>query len=162
MIKEIRLTHEIARSNAINLIRQLPVDSEHPLRVIIDEDKRSNAQNRLMWAMMADLSNQVIWCGKKHPRETWKTLVGFQALKEIAAEDKKEFNADYVQSLDKSTLLSIDVSTRNMIDSFINEMGLDDDERRKFFKLAMMHNITIKVEKLFNNMTCGELGKVSG
>jgi len=114
MIKEIRLTHEIARSNAINLIRQLPVDSEHPLRVIIDEDKRSNAQNRLMWAMMADLSNQVIWCGKKHPRETWKTLVGFQALKEIAAEDKKEFNADYVQSLDKSTLLSIDVSTSNM------------------------------------------------
>lgn len=48
MIKEFRLTHELARTTAINVINQLPVDSEHPLRIVIDEDKRSLAQNRMM------------------------------------------------------------------------------------------------------------------
>lgn len=114
MIKEIRLTHEVARNTAINFINQLPVDSKCPLRIVIDEEKRSNRQNSLMWAMMTDLSNQVDWCGKKHPKETWKTLVGYQALKEIANDDGEEFNADYIQSLDKSTLLSVDVSTSKM------------------------------------------------
>ena len=114
VIKEFRLTHELARNIAIAVINQLPVDSEHPLRIVIDEEKRSNRQNSLMWAMMTDLSNQVNWCGKKRPKETWKTLVGFQALKEIAEDDGKEFTAEYIQSLDKSTLLSVDVSTSKM------------------------------------------------
>lgn len=114
MIKEIRLTHEIARNNAINLIKQLPVDGKKPLVVKVGNEKRSNLQNSLMWAMMTDLSNQVVWCGKKRPKETWKTLVGYQALKEIAEDDEKEFSAEYIQSLDKSTLLSVDISTSQM------------------------------------------------
>jgi len=75
MIKEIRLTHEIARNNAINLIKQLPVDSDHPLRVIVDEDKRSNAQNRMMWAVLGDIAKQVTWNNEKLTAEEWKHLI---------------------------------------------------------------------------------------
>jgi len=75
MIKEIRLTHEIARNNAINLIKQLPVDSDHPLRVIVDEDKRSNAQNRMMWAVLNDIAKQVTWNNEKLTSEEWKHLI---------------------------------------------------------------------------------------
>lgn len=75
MIKEIRLTHESAREFAINIISQLPVDSEHPLRIVIDEDKRSSAQNRMMWAVLNDIAKQVNWNGEQLTAEEWKHLI---------------------------------------------------------------------------------------
>lgn len=75
MIKEIRLTHELARNFAISIIDQLPVDSEHPLRIVIDEDKRSLAQNRMMWAVLNDIAKQVNWNGERLTAEEWKHLI---------------------------------------------------------------------------------------
>lgn len=75
MIKEIRLTHELARNFAISIIGQLPVDSEHPLRIVIDEDKRSLAQNRMMWAVLNDIAKQVNWNGERLTAEEWKHLI---------------------------------------------------------------------------------------
>ena len=75
VIKEFRLTHELARTTAINVINQLPVDSEHPLRIVIDEDKRSLAQNRMMWAVLNDIAKQVNWNGEQLTAEEWKHLI---------------------------------------------------------------------------------------
>lgn len=75
MLKEIRLTHESARNLAINVISQLPVDSEHPLRIVIDEDKRTLAQNRMMWAVLNDIAKQVSWNGEQLTAEEWKHLI---------------------------------------------------------------------------------------
>ena len=75
MIKEIRLTHEVARNTAINFINQLPVDSKYPLRIVIDEDKRTLAQNRMMWAVLNDIAKQVKWDGEKLTAEEWKHLI---------------------------------------------------------------------------------------
>lgn len=75
MIKEIRLTHELARNFAISIIGQLPVDSEHPLRIVIDEDKRSLAQNRMMWAVLNDIAKQVNWNGEWLTAKEWKHLI---------------------------------------------------------------------------------------
>lgn len=75
MIKEIRLTHEVARNTAINFINQLPVDSEHPLIIVIDEEKRTLAQNRMMWAVLNDIAKQVEWNGEKLTAEEWKHLI---------------------------------------------------------------------------------------
>jgi riboflavin biosynthesis pyrimidine reductase len=58
MIKEYRLTHESARNNAINLIKQLPLDKERPLRIIIDEDNRTSAQNRLIKDQLSKIDNK--------------------------------------------------------------------------------------------------------
>ena len=75
MIKEFRLTHELARTTAIDVISQLPVDSEHPLRIVIDEDKRTLAQNRMMWAVLNDIAKQVNWNGEQLTAEEWKYLI---------------------------------------------------------------------------------------
>ena len=75
MIKEFRLTHELARTTAINVINQLPVDSEHPLRIVIDEDNRTLAQNRMMWAVLNDIAKQVNWNGEQLTAEEWKHLI---------------------------------------------------------------------------------------
>lgn len=75
MIKEIRLTHEVARNTAINFINQLPVDSKYPLRIVIDEEKRTLAQNRMMWAVLNDIAKQVEWNGEKLTAEEWKHLI---------------------------------------------------------------------------------------
>ncbi|WP_294952235.1 recombination protein NinB [uncultured Gilliamella sp.] len=75
MIKEIRLIHEVARNTAINFINQLPVDSKYPLRIVIDEEKRTLAQNRMMWAVLNDIAKQVEWNGEKLTAEEWKHLI---------------------------------------------------------------------------------------
>ncbi|WP_085165766.1 recombination protein NinB [Gilliamella bombi] len=75
MAKEIRLTHELARATAINVISQLPVNSERPLRIVIDEDNRTLAQNRMMWAVLNDIAKQVEWNGEKLTAEEWKHLI---------------------------------------------------------------------------------------
>lgn len=75
VIKEFRLTHELARTTAINVINQLPVDSERPLRIVIDEDNRTLAQNRMMWAVLNDIAKQVEWNGEKLTAEEWKHLI---------------------------------------------------------------------------------------
>src|SRR5699024_8921004 len=75
VIKEYRLVNERVKENAINSIRALQVDSENPLRLIIDEDKRSNAQNRKMWAVLSDIADQVVWMNEKLKPEEWKHLI---------------------------------------------------------------------------------------
>lgn len=45
-----------------------------PVRVILTriEEKRSDSQNRKLWPMLNDLSEQVTWYGYKLTREEWK------------------------------------------------------------------------------------------
>lgn len=75
MTKEFRLVSNSVKQNAINFISQLQIEAEHPLRVVIDEDKRSSAQNRMMWAVLNDIANQVTWCDEKLTSEEWKILI---------------------------------------------------------------------------------------
>ena len=38
-------------------------------------DSRSDAQNRLMWSCLTDLSTQVLWFGKRLTPEGWKDFI---------------------------------------------------------------------------------------
>lgn len=58
--------------NCIATIQHLPASPEKPLQVTIQEDTRSLAQNRMLWACLRDVSEQVIWYGKKLDSESWK------------------------------------------------------------------------------------------
>ena len=60
------------RQNCIATIQHLPASPEKPLQVTIQEDTRSLAQNRMLWACLRDVSSQVIWYGKKLDSESWK------------------------------------------------------------------------------------------
>lgn len=54
------LRNEAIRNNAIDAILSLSIDDKSPHEVHIKEPKRSNPQNRLMWALLQDVSRQVL------------------------------------------------------------------------------------------------------
>ncbi len=47
-----------------------------PVRVILTriEEKRTDSQNRLLWAILRDVSEQVVWYGKKLGSDDWKQV----------------------------------------------------------------------------------------
>lgn len=69
-----QLIDEQRRSNAINFIKQLPVDADKPLVIEIKERTRSLDQNAKLWACLTDISNQVIWYEKKLSPTDWKHI----------------------------------------------------------------------------------------
>lgn len=48
--------------------------SDTRLTLEIHPEKRSDAQNRRLWAMLADISAQVDWYGQKLTSEEWKDV----------------------------------------------------------------------------------------
>ena len=40
-----------------------------------DDQKRSNDQNRLLWKLLTDISQQVVYMERKHSPEVWKDLI---------------------------------------------------------------------------------------
>jgi len=62
------------RQNCISAIQQLPANPDKPLQVTIQEDTRSLAQNRMLWACLHDVSSQVVWYGRKLNPECWKHI----------------------------------------------------------------------------------------
>jgi hypothetical protein len=50
----------------------------HTLVVSVKPETRSDAQNRRMWAMLTDISRQVVWHGLKLSPEDWKHMFSSQ------------------------------------------------------------------------------------
>lgn len=66
------LRNSSVKQNCIEAIQQLPANPEKTLQVTIQEDTRSLAQNRMLWACLHDVSQQVVWYGRKMDAESWK------------------------------------------------------------------------------------------
>lgn len=66
------LRNSNVRQHCISIIQQLPTDTDKPLQVTIQEDTRSLAQNRMLWACLHDVSSQVVWYGRNLDSESWK------------------------------------------------------------------------------------------
>lgn len=47
----------------------------HRLVLEVRPETRSDAQNKLMWSVLTDLSRQVEWCGKRLTKEGWKDFI---------------------------------------------------------------------------------------
>ena len=62
------LTHDMARQRAVEAVRSAPAG----FSVTVSEPKRSLDANARMWAMLADVSQQVEWYGKRLTSEDWK------------------------------------------------------------------------------------------
>lgn len=78
--------------------------------VTVQEPTRSGSQNRLMWALLTDLSTQVNWHGQKLTPENWKDIV--------TAGLKKQ---DVVPGLDGGFVV-LGTSTRRMTKLEMNEL----------------------------------------
>ena len=70
------LANDIFRQRAIDWIRKAPKDT----RVEFKDPKRTLDQNSRMWAMLTDVSTQVVWHGVKLSPDDWK-LVFLDGLK---------------------------------------------------------------------------------
>ena len=113
------------RQNCISAIQQLPANPDKPLQVTIQEDTRSLAQNRMLWACLHDVSEQVVWHGRRLAPESWKhlfsaSLNGQEAVPNLAG------NGFVV--LGKSTSKMRVSEMRDLI-TLIHSFGIEHDVR---------------------------------
>lgn len=60
------------------------IDLSKPLSVTISDEKRSDASNRRMWAMLRDVAKQVDWYGQRLKDEDWKHIFSASVEKQRA------------------------------------------------------------------------------
>ena len=72
--RKILISSEVLRERAIEFIRELPLDPKCEMVISEYKSKRNLEQNARMWAMLADISNQVNWYGNKLSNEEWKCV----------------------------------------------------------------------------------------
>jgi len=68
---------------AWNWVKPMSV-AGHRLNVVIKPETRSTEQNRLMWRLLTDVSDQVNWYGEKLSPEDWKHLLSASLRKQRA------------------------------------------------------------------------------
>ncbi len=94
-----KLVHAQARAGAIQAIK----DAEYGYIVKISEPTRSLDANAAMWAMLNDISRQVVWHGRKLDSIDWKNI--------FTASLKK---MDVVPNLDGTGFVVLGQSTSKM------------------------------------------------
>lgn len=76
------LRSEQDRHRAIEILKQVPLDKKFTWT--LKEEVRSDPQNRRMWAMLRDISKQVVWHGQRLDSEDWKHIFGASVEKQRA------------------------------------------------------------------------------
>ena len=71
---EIVIMHEEDRIKAINLIRSKEL-GRYGLVVNVRDGTRTDAQNRMMWPMLAPIAAQVELMGRKWRSDDWKCII---------------------------------------------------------------------------------------
>jgi hypothetical protein len=64
------LTSDATRSKAMAWVRSAP----NGTRVEFKETKRSIPQNDLMWSLLSQIAQQVVWYGQKLSSDDWKDM----------------------------------------------------------------------------------------
>jgi len=75
------------------------------------EEKRSDAQNRRLWAMLTEISQQVDWYGKKLTPEDWKHVFS-SSLRKL----------EVVPNLDGTGFVALGTSTSQMTKAEMSDM----------------------------------------
>ena len=75
MKQQFCLINDNVKRNVVSFIESLPVDRRSPIIIEAREESRSDKQNRLMWPLLKDLSDQVSWYGEKLDPAEWKDLI---------------------------------------------------------------------------------------
>jgi hypothetical protein len=67
------LINDNVKRNVVSFIESLPVDRRSPVIIEAREESRTDKQNRLMWPLLKDLSDQVSGTAKSWSRQSGKT-----------------------------------------------------------------------------------------
>ena len=112
------LAHDIARQGAIRCVQEAP----QGFSVTVAEPRRNLEQNARMWAMLADISEQVVWHGKRLTSEDWKHVFT-SGLRKL----------EVVPNLDGTGFVALGLSTSRMsvreMADLITLMSAFGDER---------------------------------
>ena len=92
-----------ALTNAIWPQLKAMLTAGHRMVVEIKPETRSSAQNRRLWAMLTDISEQVDWYGKKLAPADWKHVFSASLRK-----------LDVVPNLDGTGFVALGLSTSTM------------------------------------------------
>lgn len=95
----------------------------HRMTLEAKPEKRSNEQNRRMWAMLTDVSNQVDWYGQKLSPDDWKNVFTSALKKERVVPG---INGGFVvlgQSTSKMTKAEM-CELQELIEAFAAERGV--------------------------------------
>ena len=115
MIERINLTLYNAQQGHTELMRgwqwaKAMLTAGHRVNMILKPETRSTAQNSRLWAMLADISNQVDWHGRKLSAEDWKHV--------LTASLKKQ---DAVRGIDGGFVV-LGISTKKMTKAEMSEL----------------------------------------
>jgi hypothetical protein len=116
-----RLVHAEARQRALQAVQNAPEGHA----VTVGEPTRNLEQNALLWAMLHEISEQVIWHGRKLDPESWKHVFT-SSLKRM----------DVVPNLEGTGFVALGLSTSKMtkrefsdlielINAFAAERGIE-------------------------------------
>ena len=75
MKQQFCLINDNVKRNVVSFIESLPVDRRSPVSIEAREESHTDKQNRLMWPLLKDLSDQVSWYGEKLEQAEWKDLI---------------------------------------------------------------------------------------
>lgn len=114
------LTHEIARGNAVEAVRSAP----EGYVVEIRPKTRSVPQNSRMWAILSEISKQVVWHGRKLSENDWKNIFMATIRKQIAVPNLD--NNGFVVLGGSSSKLTVDEMTelQELMMAFAVEHGV--------------------------------------
>jgi NinB protein len=101
------LDSELWRNNAMTAVKVAP----QGYVVEIREPKRLDVQNRKMWALLKDISDQVVWHGRKLNSEDWKAMLTAGLTK-----------SEPIEGIEQGTMILLGVSTRTMSRKFFSEL----------------------------------------
>ena len=79
---KLTLRGPMLRAQAIRAIQAIPPDEVMDFTLVPHKSSRSLEQNARMWAMLTDISEQVIWYGRKLCPEDWKHIFTAAATKQ--------------------------------------------------------------------------------
>lgn len=101
--------HQVAQTIWKHAKAQL--SAGHRMVMELRPEKRSDAQNRRLWAMLTEISQQVDWYGKKLTPEDWKHIFS-ASLKKL----------EVVPNLDGTGFVALGTSTSQMSKAEMSDM----------------------------------------
>lgn len=87
------------------------LETKQRLKVTLETETRSSAQNRRLWAMLTDVAEQVVWHSRKLDAESWKHVFS-SALKK----------QDVVPAIDGRGFVVLGISTSKMTIAEMSEL----------------------------------------
>jgi len=130
------LRNESIRTNAINHLRNTPLNPDKPFVVTIQERTRSLEQNARLHAMLSQISRKKDYLGKKRGVEFWKGLFvsGWQMATNQHPEIVPGLEGEFINIRESTTRLSVKKITEVMdyIEAYCGMNGIILDDWRGY------------------------------